>query len=506
MSKKRDREEPDSQDSQGSQGSQVSGLGYGSASETYKKARQTSNCESFVTAMSYNGVTFTDGLQRPPLKSQMELQELTRHLQPTPSVFSFGSPSSIGSTSSASSVGSASSTSSVSVASVKSTTSVILQPGMNEISEYESRSGIQLIGTPIIMDNIDRHIIDVLGYIQAVNTQPLYGGGKRKRRYMINNKHTMKRRGKLITGGSIPGVVDWLCAHADFVAGAILLSFVGGGFWCLGSYIIPVAMSELKGAVWNYIVKVCETTAVVITNLFKTQGGVSKFIDLIVNSYMGLAVVKQAGIDAFDKLIRPPFCQIRDIIKAWCASSEDVRKEAAEISLRLPPAPPAPPAELLPAELPPAQLPPAPQAVESLVERIINQVGPVQQVQGDQFEANPQALAEAAEAAKAGRIILDDALRIIPLQEVGIDEAVKEIAVNQNQELAALPQAIRDQLSRIEQQVVGINAEEVHENAGGNILSYLAKKIKKTMKRRKHSHKKRAKKNIHYKSHKKNKR
>jgi hypothetical protein len=333
---------------------------------------------------------------------------------------------------------------------------------------------------------------DIIYFLKAVNPPIIQRGGKRKRHYALKNNRTMKRSGKLIKGGNIS---DWLCAHADFVAGAILLSFVGGGFWCLGTYIIPVAMKELRGAVWNYIVKVCETTAVVITNLFKTSGGVSKFIDLIVNSYMGLAVAKQAGTDAFDKIIRPPFCAIRDIIVAWCKASEEDKKAARAVTqVRQSEGPGGPEVPLLPQVVP-------------VVEMIAKA--------GDASMNRENIVSE--------RVVLNNVLDSIPVDDA--DAAGGAIIVNLGDLLGveSVPQGIlaylpplnanpedgieNDEEMKMDDNEYSIKIKQhADENTGGNILSYLAKKIKKTMKRRKRSHKKYAKKNIHYKSHKKNKR
>ena len=374
------------------------------------------------------------------------------------------------------------------------TQTTISNPQQNENAEIMLTTDLPITDTLNPLLGIDERI----QFLKSVNIGST--GGKRKRRYALKNNRTMKR-GKLIKGGNIS---DWLCHHADFAAGAILLSFIGGAFWCLGSYIIPVAMKELRGAVWNYIVKVCETTAVVITNLFKTSGGVSKFIDLIVNSYMGLAVTKQAGIDAYDKLIRPPFCQIRDMLIAACCTDEATKKAAiASLTTSAPVAGPSPPA-------PGAG--PSPPGAESSTHV---------------FTA-PSA---APSAAPSGRIELSEPDRklienLVSNVSVAINLAGGDNGDNIEEQLAALTGAISqesvllstDEAVEVIDRIIvggavevlaeidGYNKNEEDMIVGGNIISYLAKKIKKTMKRRKRSHKKYAKKNINYKSHKKNKR
>ena len=194
------------------------------------------NCESFLQAMEKNGVYYTNtsvtDLGHPiDLGDLMDLQSLITFNNDDGSIATV-----------------------TSVSSVNGTTSEILKPYLNEYSLYYSNTEFMLARQQIleVPYNIDEHVFQTLAYIKHVGLQPVtFTGGKRKRRYPLN-KRTMKRRGKLMKGGFVSG---WICAHPDFLTSSILLSFVGGGFWCLGTYIIPVAMNELRGVVWNYIVK-----------------------------------------------------------------------------------------------------------------------------------------------------------------------------------------------------------------------------------------------------------
>ena len=372
----------------------------------------------------------------------------------------------------------------------ESQTSIVLNEGSDLLSSFVSTTNLEFIDGNS-KKSIENNAEAFKNYIFSVdNVEFGYGptqGGKRKRRYSLNNKRTMKRRGRVIKGGD-GAVSSWLCRHASFVAGVMLLSFIGGGFWCLGTYIIPVAMKELKGVVWDYIVKVCETTAVVITNLFKTNGGVSKFIDLIVNTYMGTAVAKQAAGDVYDRLIRPPFCAIRDAIKAACCESE--ADKAARDSARLTASAPlsifssAPPEGLTDDQ-------------KAIIQQRVTVVS----------EAITKAITERADDVRADDVRADDDrnLAVIRNQRKALDSVIERneaiTSLEVNDAVNIISKVIKDSAAQVADEVV---VEE--ETEGGNILSYLARNIKKTMKRRKRSHKKRSGKKINYKSHKKNSR
>jgi hypothetical protein len=305
--------------------------------------------------------------------------------------------------------------------------------------------------------NVDKYKTELIN----LSTVPVQTGGKRRNnRYKRRHKTTMKKR-KIIKGGTIR---VWICGHKDFVAWVMMMSCLGGGYWCLAKFIIPIAIAELGQSVWKYIVKICETTAVIITNLFKTNGGLSKFIDLLVQSYSGSAVGFKILDDINTRIIKPFFDLIVSAITWGCENTDsDASADSADI-------PPLPNINDMTTEL------------QTRLDEALAKIIRLETAAAELIAANPQQIE------KIGNGVNSDAEPII--QE--INDIVRLNAIQEGEEG--------------EEDIKKMGEEDMKMKGGENIISYLAKKIKKTMKRRKRSHKKYAKKNIHYKSHKKNKR
>jgi hypothetical protein len=504
---------------QNSQGSDISELSQSSTRSV------SSNCESLIRAMRFNGVIYNNNVS---LSKIMMLQVLTREVDSEDN-------------------GSTSVGSSATVESSGNTSSTIINPNHNGRATYNSITDFTLAREQILTvpgDEIDNHVIQTLAYIKHVNLASVtVTGGKRKRRYSLNNKRTMKRRGKLMKGGSIS---DWICAHPDFLTSAILLSFVGGGFWCLGTYVIPVAMKELYGVVWNYIVKTCETSAVIIANLFKTNGGTSKFIDLLLNVYSNQAFAAKALNDAYGIIIKPTYFAIRDIIVAWCKPSVQAALAAAAAVAALPPqlpgGPPTVEQQIEAARTAATEAAGGPPTVQQQIAAAraaavaaagAGALQPVLAVQNDisaavNIQQAPQAATDMA-GIQLNIKRLDDVCSISeankPQVQAAADELQKQLDELLRTELASDPRVGQELATAISSVREAREAAEKADAAGGvaavaaaeeaeggvakggeNILSYLSRNIKKTMKRRKRSHKKHSGKKINYKSHKKNSR
>jgi hypothetical protein len=327
--------------------------------------------------------------------------------------------------------------------------------------------------------NIDRYR-ELLYQFKGATPSYSYSGGKRRNnRYKLSHKTTMKKR-KIIKGGSIH---DWVCEYKEFVAWVMMMSCLSGGYWCLAKFIIPIAIAELGEAVWRYIVKICETTAVIITNLFKTNGGLSKFIDLLVESYRGRAVTFKILDDVNIRIIKPFFDLIVSAITWGCAKTASSDASASA----------APGAAAPGAAAPPANIEALTEDLRTQLHTALERIAKLERVAIQQIEQN-------AERNVAIPQIQEVADPIIPqIQEVA--KPIIEVA----EPIIHMIEQIIQPLAQ--ENIHAIDKEMERDIKGGeNIISYLAKKIKKTMKRRKRSHKKYAKKNIHYKSHKKNKR
>ena len=345
--------------------------------------------------------------------------------------------------------------STTSQASISSTTVTITNNPLeaNITSEEQNPNFLNDDGT----FNIDEYIKKLID-LSTVSVQR--GGKRRNNRYKLRHKTTMKKR-KIIKGGDVRG---WICDHKEFVAWVMMMSCLGGGYWCLATFIIPIAIGELGTVIWNYIVKICETTAVIVTNLFKTNGGVSKFLDLLVDGYRSRALFR-SGIDDINTNIIKPFFDL--IVSAITWGCEKTAPGAAAPGAAAPGVPPANIDEALTEDLR-KQLHDALAIIAELETRALQQIG-------ENAEENVEIIAQIQENA-------------VPLIQM-IEKNIEPLAEENIHAIEAIYKKMEGDIKE-----------------GGNIISYLAKKIKKTMKRRKRSHKKYAKKNIHYKSHKKNKR
>jgi hypothetical protein len=316
--------------------------------------------------------------------------------------------------------------------------------------------------------NMDEYI-KKLNELSGVNFYQSQRGGKRRNnRYKLRHNTTMKKR-KIIKGG-YGDVRVWICGHKEFVAWVMMMSCLGGGYWCLATFIIPIAVSELNTVIWNYIIKICETTAVVITNLFKTNGGLSKFIDLLIGAYKNKAIIGSVVDDMNIKIIKPFFDLIVSAITWGCKTTAP--GSAAPGAPLAPAAPAAPPANIYDA------------LTDDLRKRLNDALVRIAELETEALQK--------IENVEAYKPIIDE-LKTAADPLIKMIENDIEPLVNKN--FDAINKAMEEE-SKGEQESKG----------GENIISYLAKKIKKTMKRRKRSHKKYVKKNLHYKSHKKNKR
>ena len=258
-----------------------------------------------------------------------------------------------------------------------------------------------------------------------LSLSPTFATGKRSR---VGSRN-MSRKNKRIKGGFV--TKKWVCDHSIFVTFIVMMSLLGGGFWCIASYIIPTAIRELGSVLWNHIVKICEATAVVITNVFKTNGGMNKFIDLLANFYTGKAVIIHSANDIHKILIQPVFEYIKNIIeKSFCNSSSSKKTE------------------------------PTQKEFDELLAKLTELQKKINLLESDNDVASEDSKSKAKSESKTIS-----------------ESSIKETKENFNTLIEEI-NIIHDEL---------LNNEST--NKGGNIYTYLSRKIKKTLQRRKYSKK-----------------
>ena len=258
-----------------------------------------------------------------------------------------------------------------------------------------------------------------------LSLSPTFATGKRSR---VGSRN-ISRKNKRIKGGFV--TKKWVCDHSIFVTFIVMMSLLGGGFWCIASYIIPTAIRELGSVLWNHIVKICEATAVVITNVFKTNGGMNKFIDLLANFYTGKAVIIHSANDIHKILIQPVFEYIKNIIeKSFCNSSSSKKTE------------------------------PTQKEFDELLAKLTELQKKINLLESDNDVASEDSKSKAKSESKTIS-----------------ESSIKETKENFNTLIEEI-NIIHDEL---------LNNEST--NKGGNIYTYLSRKIKKTLQRRKYSKK-----------------
>jgi hypothetical protein len=263
-----------------------------------------------------------------------------------------------------------------------------------------------------------------------LSLSPTFATGKRSR---VGSRN-ISRKNKRIKGGFV--TKKWVCDHSIFVTFIVMMSLLGGGFWCIASYIIPTAIRELGSVLWNHIVKICEATAVVITNVFKTNGGMNKFIDLLANFYTGKAVIIHSANDIHKVLIQPVFEYIKNIIeKSFCNSSSSKKTE------------------------------PTQKEFDELLAKLTELQKKINLLESDNDVASEDSKSKAKSESKTIS-----------------ESSIKETKENFNTLIEEI-NIIHDEL---------LNSEST--NKGGNIYTYLSRKIKKTLQRRKYSKKNKKKK------------
>ena len=256
------------------------------------------------------------------------------------------------------------------------------------------------------------------------------------KRYRFGRRKTTRKNEKN-KGGFV--TKKWICDHSIFVTFIVMMSLLGGGFWCIASYIIPTAIRELGGVLWNHIVKICEATAVVITNVFKTNGGMNKFIDLLANFYTGKAVIIHSANDIHKILIQPVFEYIKNIIeKSFCNSSSSKKTE------------------------------PTQKEFDELLAKLTELQNKI--------------------------IVLESETHVSP-QESKADSKAKSKAESESVSVSVSKSSIKEtkeNFNTLIQEINTIHNELLNSelsNKGGNIYTYLSRKIKKTLKQRKYSKK-----------------